>query len=458
MLAFYQIKKMMDTHQFNFWGVVLAFLAGASTEQGFMLILILSLTYFIMERITLKNIHLQGVKVFIVMVFSEVLGFLTIFLSPASRARTLGTPTIFNTSIPDLFTLNFAAFSNRLVGKEGGYLIVSILILMIASFAYHHKELNRGLMVGFFISLGIILYDTLVTETSTVTIVFAIIVMAYILFAIIEFAKKPEFHSLALFLIAASFVQAGMYALGEYSYRSFFILSVICIMLIATVLTEFIVKLKHKRYSIVLVCMMILLEVCVAFPIYQGYSYNKTLFDKMRESIQNYERTKFIEIDMNVDKRYAHTMGYENGSFLDYFYGEYGITEEVEPNVYYIMDDAHKIYIGNQLLNYPLYTSESGFVYVPARLLVETLGGTCEWNPESTTYSYHDYMLVVDNITGQIISCSNEEYIGVSLHEYFESYMGRRYIKLSGIKYLIGMDINDIEMKIGDSPAFAEIS
>ena len=451
-IAFYNIKKVMHSNKLNIWNLFVVFLAGASTEQGFMMIFAITISYYIYEMFANKNTYSKKEKRTyllngFLLLFIETIGFLTIFLSPASRARTESTHTILNTSIQELFTLTFPEFSSRLIGKEGCFLIVSILMILFAILSLRKKELNKSLLIGLIIGPIIIVYDLLFETNQVVIIVLSIITMLYILLSIISFSLKKEFNNYAVLLIGASFVQSGMFALGEYSYRSFLMLSLVCIILSVSAICEIVEDIKFKYFNIAIAAFIVVIEIIIAIPIYNGYSYNKSLLNKMVKSISEYDKTKHIEIDINIDKKYAHNFGYENGSFLNYFYNEYGITDEMIPYVYYIKDDDHKIFVDNKLVNYPLYINESGVEYVPARQVIEGLGGTCEWRHEGTTYTFNEYKVVVDNITDQILECTNEDYYALTIHDSFETYLGRRYIKLNDLKYLT--NTNELEIKVG---------
>ena len=166
----------------------------------------------------------------------------------------------------------------------------------------------------------------------------------------------------------------------------------------------------------------------------------------MRNSINNYSNVGFVEIDINIDNKYAHTMGYENGAFFDYFLENYGI-KTIEDKVFFVKDKESEIYVDETKLTYPAFF-ENEEIYVPTRAIVEALEGTCEWTKETTKYYCDDYFVTMDNYSNVIIDCSDAEKINTSLKNSFRTYISRSYINFNQLEYIIGEHKNRVYKNI----------
>ena len=167
----------------------------------------------------------------------------------------------------------------------------------------------------------------------------------------------------------------------------------------------------------------------------------------MKQSIKDYPQTGYVEINTDINKDYAHTMGYENPSFEEYFYKHYGI-DTIKDNVYFVTGGKENIlFISGKRVKYSALLLNDN-IYLPLRFVVETLGGKCEWNDDETIYIKPDYRVVIDNKSKKILESSISKYVGVDLSLSLIEYLGRSYLNINDICYIIGLSPCDI--KIGD--------
>ena len=441
--AFSVIKSILDNNKINIFQIFLIFLASATTEQGFMATILFTIVFSIIHNIDKKIILDKKETLFLII---ELLGFTTIFLSPASRLRADNTKTIFNTSIIELFEENFETLATRLVGENSIFIIISLLIISISLLAYREKKLSKVLLSGFLIS-GVIVYKNLFGESSErFEIIMTSTVIIYVIISIIELFKVRNYRMISLILTVAFLLQGGTFALGEISYRAIFILSLICLVCTANIFTIFINSVGESNarpLHIISVIFLIILATIHIIPIINGYAYNKSIFDDMRKSIEDYDINGYVEINLNIDTKYAHTMGYLNGDFYDYFMDNYGI---VEKDVHFIKDDASQIFINGKRLKYPAII-EGENTFIPTRYAVEILEGNCEWTFDKTKYYVDDYYVILDNYSNKIIECSNSKNINIDLSSDMRIYMNRTYINIDELKNIIGE--NENEVKVG---------
>lgn len=444
-IALSVITKVLNENKINIIQIILIFIAGATTEQGFIITFLLTIGYFIIHNLDKKIIINKNE---IIILISEILGFLTIFLSPASRRRAIETKTIFNSSIFDLIEENFETFAERIVGENSIYIIISLFVISIAFLSLKEKRLNKILISGFFIGIPIILANLLEKTSSKFNIIMTVALIVYVLISIIELFKIKNLRNISLMLCAAFLLQGATFLLGEISYRALFILSLICVICAANNFTIFINGVGGsiaRPVPDILVTLLIILGTTHMLPIIKGYSYNKSIFDDMRASIENYEEKGYVEINLNIDNRYAHTMGYLNGDFYDYFMVNYGI-KEIEKDVYFFRDEASKIFINGKRIKYPAILKEN-IVYVPTRYVAEALEGKCEWTIDKTKYFFDKYYVIIDNFSKKIIESSKKEYVNIELSDSIENYMNRSYINIEDLKYIIG-EVRD-NIKVG---------
>ncbi len=164
------------------------------------------------------------------------------------------------------------------------------------------------------------------------------------------------------------------------------------------------------------------------------------MYKALAEQVKTYDTNKKIIINTNVDKKYAHVMGYENGEFIDYFYQYYGIDDEMKKDVYYYTNPDSEIYYDNKLLQYPCLI-ESDNTFVPIRELTEALGGSCNWTRQNTAFQLDNFKSIVNNTTLVIEDSTNDGYCGRELSQYIKHYLGKLYIDLDKTIYLLGIDV-----------------
>lgn len=456
-LAISSIKKADIQNKLKISHIILLFLAGAITEQGFLLTMFCTLGYFIIQNIN-KKIILSKNQIMILI--AEILGFLTIFLSPASRNRADIAQTIFNTPLLEFIQNNFGVFATRIVGENSIFLIVSILIISISLLSLKDEKLGKILRMGFLIGGSIIILNVFKIYNENIAILMTTLIIFYVLIAIFKLSLEQNYKNIAILIGGAFFLQAATFALGESSYRIFWMLSILCAIISANIITIIMDKMTFsealhlnlipsKLFTIKNDSIILTLFIAVGFlnslTILNGYNYNQSIFNAMKESIKNYNKNGFVEININIDEKYAHDMGYENGAFFDYFLENYNI-KEIEEDVYFVNGENTEIYINKTKLRYPAYF-EKNEIYIPLRFVVEALNGKCEWTKETTKYECEENVVVVDNISNIIIESNKAENNNISLRDSFRTFLGRTYINIKNLKYFVGE--NESRVAIG---------
>ena len=374
---------------------------------------------------------------------AEILGFLTIFLSPASRLRATTTKTIFNYPILKLIYENFDDFSITIIGENSIALIVGLLVITISALALQNKSLNKFLKLGLplagliFIPYMFGFYNTML---SVITVLFIIF---YIVFAIIELFKFENYRILSIFLFAASCCQGVSFALGEVSYRTLFFLTILFIICTSCMLTKIISSTNNYKYFKAFAIILLFCNVINMLQIFFGYYDNYLINLSTLQSIKNYERSGIIEINTNVDKKYSHIMGYENGAFEDYYFKYHNIYEYKE-DIFFIGDTNSNISINGKRIKYPAVYEENT-IFIPFRFVIEALGGTCEWTEEKTTYTLDNWFMTLSNSTKSVLESSNMDLLGDDMSPHIRNHFGRMYINSNVLseltdKYLIELN------------------
>lgn len=437
-LALSTINNILKSNKIKLIHILILFLSGATTEQGFLLTLFYTISYFIFYVIDNKKFS----KNFLTILLAELSGFLTIFLSPASRNRIDIGNNIFNTPIFQLIRENFASFSSRIVGENSIFLIISLLILSIAFLSLKDKKLGNSLSIGFLISGGLIILNLFKIYNESLSITLTILIVIYIILSIIKCGKIPDYRNISILLTSALLIQAATFALGENSYRIFWMLAILCDIISANIITIILIKYNSEKINSIVLGFIILLGTIIGITIFKGYNYNQNIFNSMKESIKNYNQNRFIEINININEKYAHTMGYANAAFFDYFLQNYNI-KDIEDDIYFIKDEQSQIYVNGILLKYPAFF-ENNTTYVPVRYVIEALNGTCEWTKENTKYTCGDYIAIVDNFSNKIIYSTLEKNTNYNLQNSQKTFLGRTYIDLEKLNYIVGESKNKV--------------
>ena len=128
--------------------------------------------------------------------------------------------------------------------------------------------------------------------------------------------------------------------------------------------------------------------VLVFLPTAQGYDRNGQVRDFNLEHIRQSRETHVLWYSMDYDPDYYHTPMFGDGFFWNYFFAFYDI-DLTQTKVYLVSQELPPIYAGEQRITSPAYLQE-GQLFFPVDQILPALGGSALWVPPGTTYTLGD--------------------------------------------------------------------
>jgi len=389
----FSYKRYMDTSVLRWYMVVLAFLAGATTEQmGLTALFAIALTTVIFQK--QENLELKKSVPFVLPCF---VGYMTIFMSRATFNR-LGSE---NVSISrSIFELDFGSVYNIVLERfnaisqvmaQSNFGIVFVIFgLLLGATTYFDNSLPKKLRVGFIYSAIILMLKLLPFVWSAG--ISAVITICFLIMSATVMLRNRKYVFKGIILITAIFSLAIMLLTGTQESRTFFPF----ILLLMTVCAGLFVKCNLKQTLVLTIYLAIC---CVVFmPIIMGYRDNRLIMDDNIENINiasDLGGNVFFNIDFNGS--YGFTLPHEEAFTYQNFRAFHRIAWY--RTVYFYSNINPPIYTsdGNRLVM-PV-KQQNDNLYMPLLLVATSLGGTYTWTGGSVILFFDDTEYIIGTHT-----------------------------------------------------------
>lgn len=387
----------------------LCFLAGATTEQWgaaalSMLLfaaLDLFLSYIRSSPRTKKGNFKKGAfsprilaRYFAPPILS-LLGYATIYLSPATRGRLVLSEPSFLTLKSDFFSLSEVFIS------EGRTLIIPIVfICAVMSLALLKKRQYYFLLFGF-IPIGLLTaaavsgFNTAVSAASLLALL-CYMVLAFIILFFFSPLKKTAV------MIMGSFVSAIiMLPTATFEARISFpmaLLSAIAALSVFTVTINeqpFIRMRKSIIYPALSLAVLVIASALFA-PSYAGFKYNHTIETENLSAIREAHKTKVLHYNIDYDKKYAMRQMFNDGWFYNEFVSLYDLSD---CEIVFESGILSRVCCRGKDTS-AVAPEEGGKKFIPVRAALSALGGdvTVSENGDVTMTLYDYVMTLSDGI------------------------------------------------------------
>ena len=373
--AFYQGQKALERNVWSPTSLILAFLAGATTEQFGLVSLIV---FTGMALFSLGNRGQKKLRTFALPVLT-LAGYLAVLLAPGTHNRINGEGLgISDLLDPSLFAQQFAAIMNDSLGVDGCMAIAALFITVTALLAFRTKKKKQLYYPGFPILLAvIILYQLKRYEICFV------VTVAY-LFYIAVVMLMTERKAAGLLTLGAVLSQAMMMVSITFGPRTTMPFLITLAILSAIFLAELMQKIDPWLYPLVFAV--------IAFwswhsyePTYRGYAANKIIINQNLDTIEQANTEGEAVIRTDWDETYGYTMMNAGNYFLTSFREYYQLDDDVK--IYFESENGVDLYIDEGRTTYQTLVVE-GTPCFNLQEVVETLGGIIEFTEQEITLSY----------------------------------------------------------------------
>jgi len=442
-------KRYAETQKLKWYMPLLAFLAGATTEQmgltAVVAVSVWSFVYINNKEITLK----KSLFLFI----PCVIGLVTIFLSPATMER-MGAESLAASTevagfhIGEFFMNLFERFDtmSQAVYEANFAVVFAIFGMLAATLTCFDKSISSKLKLGFIYS-AIVLALQFMPFIPVAAVIFASLSVIFFVFTAILLLKHKDYAFSAILIFAAFFSLFVILFTDSNDPRTAFPAILLIIAVCANFTTRIKLeplrviiaseKLKMKlRFKQVFVLPIYVVICCIVFiPVIVGYHQNKQI---MNENVANISLALETggDIFYNIDFRdsHRHALAQDDGFFYHVFRLYYEIDENT--NIFFVSEKYPPVYtLGRVKLTMPARYI-NGEVLFPISQAVIALGGESVWDWRYTRFRFDDYeFFTLDNQTATINFYRNGNVYEIDLSD--------RYFR-NGHIYLFADDIEEI--------------
>lgn len=357
-------------------GVMFSFLAGAATEQGAIMTLIL-----LWGGALLQRFRVGRQKSMWTYPIAALAGFLTILLAPGSWERvgrgidggffSFLHPSVFAPRFLDVF--HYMQYPSTVV-------ILTAVYLLSALLALGDRRLNRGLLAGFPLAVGQLAALFLGAETFA-----SCWMVAGCLALAVLFLLERDYWPTGLLLLA-SLASNGMLIITTLNSERTAFPSIIALLLVLiSLLARLVRPLALPARGVAAAA---LAAVCVAawLPTFRGYCASKQIVDKNLAAVEESRTTGVCPIDIDIDPRYRFTMLFEGSYFYNNFRSYYHM--DPDTRIVFTSEKWELNTIASQTETYPFPTLEDERgLFFPVEFAFASAGGWAEWDWRSSSYT-----------------------------------------------------------------------
>lgn len=368
LLAFWRYQRDTARKRLHPLTLVLAFLAGATTEQSGVAAVVCLGGWGILCWLRKKIPAWQA----FVPVGLACVGYLTVILAPGTWVR-IGNETgggllafLRGGEILDRFRLAM----EYLTGSSGLPILFTAFCLLVAGHAFVTHRAPRLLLAS---PVGAALYLLLwAWEHYFMAEVLSVIVFLLVAGIYLLQPRNTARGLLVLGMLAAQIIMlVNTSTAPRTTVPAILLLLVVCMSLLAECMEYFP---QWSAFLVTVAAMAVLLPLFL--PTYQGYADNAVLIKQNETAL--WEKTEDpIVLNLDIDETYAHWMYYVGASYLENAMDYYGITTE---KIAYVGSkwDVAGLYNGSRS-GLPAYRSD-GQLFLPIQSAAQLCGGDAEWD------------------------------------------------------------------------------
>jgi len=354
-------KKYTETGKLKWYMPIIAFLAGATTEQmgttAFFAVCILAFA---------KSSDLKFVKS-LPFIVPCIVGLATIFLSGATLTR-LGRENL------HILLTGVGRFNNisHVMYQANIGVIFSILGILLGLLSYFDKSISPSLKVGF-VYAALTLVLQLMPFIPKSYLILSVLSVAFFVFAVVLLSKNKAYVFSATLILSALFSQFVMLFTYSHAPRTAYPAILLIIVVCADIMTKCKLRQVFTLPIYVIVC-------CLFFtPVIAGFRNNRIIMDENMSVINlSIERKEdiFFNIDFNESHRFS--MAHDDGFIYQSFRNYHRIPSYLK--IYFTSNENPPIYTADGVrLIMPVRYIENQ-VKMPFMLAVTALEGWYEWN------------------------------------------------------------------------------
>lgn len=413
--TFFALYLYSKGNQFQY---LFAFLAGATTEQWGITAIVIIFAVILSSKG--KHNKVKASSLFLIL--SSVLGYITIFLSPATLYRLKNSGHIpLSESLFDISRISFAFF------KKGSlFTLIIIFILLSILFAYFKKGSFKALYSGAFV---LFLMLTLPLHSSYMAVF--IIFMCYLLLcAVLFFIKNYTIVSACLFGAFASI--AVMLPTNTFDSRITFPSALLMVIAAVNLIFKFS---PFKKQLLACATSLFLISAIAFSPHFAGFYKNRLVENKNLASIEKAQETKHLSYCIDYDQNYAVKQMFNDGWFFKSFLSLYDIED-----CHVILESKNNVNLTSTKTKGYMYND---IIYLPIRELLAEKGGSITSDENGIIMTINSHSLTyLDGIFSYKNAQGQEVYLIADENRITDFYT--LYIKLSVINDAFNLKIKEL--------------
>lgn len=387
--AFYQGAKVWEQDKWSPPGLILAFLAGATTEQYGLIALVFftGMALFRRGEKRQKKLHTFAFPVF------TLAGYLTVLLAPGTHSRINGEGlSLSDLFDPTIFAKQFSEIMNCSLGVDG-CMTVAVLFIATTTFLIFITKKYKGLYAPGFFVLPVVIFLYKLEHYSGCYV----ITVAY-LFYIAGVFLVTERKEAGLLTLGAVLSQAMMMISTTFGPRTAMPFLLILVILSTVFLAE-LTRMSGPWLYPLFFAGIALWSWHSYEPLYQGYAANKMIIDRNIDAIDRANAKGEAVICTDWDKTYCYTMMNAGNYFFTHFRQYYQLNDDVK--IYFENSNDVNLYIRGERTTYQAFIVD-GVPYFQLEDAIRILGGTIKFTESSIMISYQGNPLVLPKEEGGI--------------------------------------------------------
>ncbi len=377
LLAFLSLY-LLKNNKANPFYLILAFICGATTEQGGAMAVSSMVLYIVASLIKKEKIS-KWAYLLPLFAFS---GYLTVILSPATSGRTALEATETVPILKRFENLFYIAFS-----KEGATWLFELTLLLISAKLY--KKQKTLSLIGFIaalISTVAYFYKAYIICGLAVTIAFLVIG-----FTLLFKGVYKEQASIGL----SALLSAGMLLLSTtFGFRNLIPLYIALICLSVNIFISYLPKDAYVKSVATLLVFAISL-IC-SLPTINGYIFNRKIIDQNISAVSNDDEGFYYNVDLNPD--YSYNQFVTDNYYRDAFRKIYDVDKDTK--IFLKGRDFTDLRIMGEHLEYPMYTEDKKNFF-PLKDVIKAYGGEISYDNETKE--------IIININGKTVGYNRDK-------------------------------------------------
>ena len=355
-------KEFMHKDKIPWYVIPISFAAGATTEQNGLTALFGVTLFFFTGFVLNGREQVKRVKNFLFFIIPCFAGFVSIFMSPATRSRMENEISdIWSGILPTLLD-RLARFSDIINIRHHVVLFV-LFGIFLGLLLFHGAKFSKGLcLIVIFSPVLLILLRLPLFEEM----LYAVAILIYLSLAALIAIKSKEYAFVGIIVLTSLFSYAVIFATDTIVPRVIFPLNLLFISALALLALRIIKVYKNASFALpfyLAMCFVVLIPTII------GYRENRML---MEMNLANLQGTGDIFFNVDFNDRYRHALPQDHPFAFNAFRNYHNIGPD--RTIYFVSDIFPPLYLDGERLTTPVYyiNGEPG---KPLRMLINRFGG-----------------------------------------------------------------------------------